>query len=66
MKNKIYFISADIIWPVGNAGAIIVAKNPKAAVKLADGEGLHNAAKPKQIGVTNMKAQVIFSNNTEY
>lgn len=64
MKNKIYFIDADQYYPVGSAGAVVIAKTAKRALELTS--GLLKPSNPKCIGTTGKKEGVLFENTTNY
>lgn len=66
MKNKIYFVDADPLWPVGNAGAVIIAADIKRAAEIASTLGLYKEKKPTPIGTSSLKEQVIFYNTGNY
>jgi hypothetical protein len=64
---NIYFINAEMIYPVGDAGAVVIADNPEEALQLT--KGLKNPAPPIHIGVAAKHfttAQVVFINTTDY
>ena len=67
MKLNIYFIKAEPIWPVGNAGAVVIAETPEKAFAMSN--DLYNAEPPILLGQANAsydKPQIIFSNNGDY
>lgn len=71
MKKRmfIWHIDASPVWPVGNAGAVIVASTAKEAVKLGESKGLYKASAPIKVGFACSKykrAEVIFSNTGDY
>lgn len=69
MKKKlyIYWISARAYYPVCDAGAVVIAENPKQALELAG--DLNKPEKPLMIGVAAKrykKAELIVTNNGDY
>jgi hypothetical protein len=64
--NKIYLITADQYWPVGNAGAIVIAESRERAMTLVFELGLLNPSVTRCIGSSKLKEQVVFSNSTNY
>ena len=65
-SNGVYLISADQYWPVGNAGAVVIAKSKKDASFVASTLGLNNPSEPKLIGRTKLSERTIFHNTTNY
>lgn len=66
ISNGIYLIKADQFWPIGNAGAVIIAKSKKDASFIASTLGLNNPSEPKLIGRSKLSERTIFSNTTNY
>ena len=64
--NNIYFVDASPHWPVGNAGAVVIAKNKKRVTELLENCGLYKPEEPKPIGISRLKEQVVFYNNGNY
>lgn len=64
----IWFVNADIHWPVGNAGAIVIAEDKKIASNLTADLGLLNSREPVKIGVAvkGQKEGVLFYNIADY
>ena len=64
---KIWFIKARPHWPVGNAGAVVVASTSKEAEALGSTLGSLDAEKPVALGSTSSnKARVVFFNTGDY
>lgn len=62
--NNIYWISASPCWPVCTAGAVVICKSSKRAIALT--MDLYKPEKSKLIGHSNLKEQVVVTNNGEY
>jgi len=62
---NIYWIGASAYFPVCDAGAVVIAKNPKEALSLVT--DLNRPDKPVLIGKSNRKkSEVIVTNNGDY
>lgn len=62
--NNIYYIEANPIHPVGNAGSVVIAINKERAVELVN--GLYKPGEPKLIGISRLEEQVVFYNTGDY
>lgn len=63
---KVYWIKADPLWPVCDAGAVVIAKTAKEALSMVY---LNEPEKPEVIGYPKnprAKSRVIISNNGDY